>query len=94
MNWIFTEELSFYVSILEMTEETNTQNSIFFAGENVIELAMYLDLLNSYWYPTWPVVFAAAERVLSTIRQSDPDFYNHLKMISRINVKVNPKVIT
>jgi len=33
-----------------------------------------------------------AKRVLSTVKQADPDFYNHLKMISRINVKVNPKV--
>ena len=53
---------------------------------------MYLDLLNSHWFPTWPTVFAMAKRVLSTVKQADPDFYNHLKMISRINVKVNPKV--
>lgn len=55
---------------------------------------MYMDLLNSHWFPPWPTVFAIAERVLTTIRQADPDFYNHLKMISRINVKVNPKVIS
>lgn len=58
----------------------------------MIELAMYLDLLNSNCFPTWPSVFAIAEKALTNIRESDPDFYNHLKMISRNNVKVNPKV--
>jgi hypothetical protein len=53
---------------------------------------MYMDLLNSNCFPTWPVVFAIAEKSLTSIRDSDPDFYNHLKMISKINVKVNPKV--
>ena len=64
----------------------------FFIGENVIELAMYLDLLNSHLFPAWPAVFAIADRSLEVVKLADPDFYNHLKAISRINVKVNPKV--
>ena len=61
-------------------------------GENMIELSMYLDLLNSNCFPNWPAVFAVAESALTALKNSDPDFYNHLKMISKINVKVNPKV--
>ena len=64
----------------------------FVKGENVIELAMYLDLLNSHNFPNWPTVFGIAEKALTRIRQSDPELYEHLKMISKIHVRVNPKV--
>ena len=53
---------------------------------------MYLDLLNSSCFPTWPQVFAIAEQVMNTIMQSDPDLYTHLKSIATTNVKVNKKV--
>lgn len=52
---------------------------------------MYLDLLNSSCFPTWPQVFAIAEQVMNTIMQSDPDLYTHLKSIATTNVKVNKK---
>ena len=53
---------------------------------------MYLDLLNSHNFPNWPTVFGIAEKALTRIRQSDPELYEHLKMISKIHVRVNPKV--
>ena len=58
----------------------------------MIELAMYLDLLNSHNFPNWPTVFGIADKVLTRIGQSDPELYEHLKMISKIHVRVNPKV--
>ena len=57
-----------------------------------MELAMYLDLLNSSCFPTWPQVFAIAEQVMGTLSQSDPDLYTHLKAIAKTNAKVNKKV--
>lgn len=56
------------------------------------ELAMYLDLLNSSCFPTWPQVFAVAEQVMGTLSQSDPDLFTHLKAIAKTNAKVNKKV--
>lgn len=53
---------------------------------------MYLDLLNSSCFPTWPQVFAIAEQVMNTLMLSDPDLYTHLKSIATTNVKVNKKV--
>ena len=53
---------------------------------------MYLDLLNSHNFPNWPTVFGIAEKVLQRIYEGDPEFYEHLKIISKIHVKVNPKV--
>ncbi|XP_052800410.1 uncharacterized protein LOC128231514 isoform X2 [Mya arenaria] len=82
IHWLFPLQIAFQTQAMDGKDDR---------GENVIELAMYLDLLNSSLFPPWPTVFAIAEKVLSTVRQADPDFYNHLKVISRINVKVNPK---
>ena len=63
-----------------------------FLGEHVYELAMYLDLLNSSCFPTWPQVFAIAEQVMMTLSLSDPDLYTHLKSIAKTNMQVNKKV--
>ncbi|XP_053375803.1 uncharacterized protein LOC123533294 isoform X1 [Mercenaria mercenaria] len=82
IHWLFPLQIAFQPQGVDRKDDK---------GENVIELAMYMDLLNSNSFPTWPSVFAIAEKSLTDIRESDPDFYNHLKMISRINVKVNPK---
>lgn len=82
IHWLFPLQIAFQPQTPDHKDEK---------GENVIELAMYMDLLNSNCFPTWPSVFAIAEKSLTDIREADPDFYNHLKMISRINVKVNPK---
>lgn len=64
----------------------------YFVGEHVYEVAMYLDLLNSSCFPTWPQVFAIAEQVMMTLSLSDPDLYTHLKSIAKTNMKVNKKV--
>lgn len=61
-------------------------------GEHVFELAMYLDLLNSGCFPTWPHVFAIAERVMIRLQQDDPELHDHLKHIATINVQGSPKV--
>ena len=34
-------------------------------GEHVLELAMYLDMLNSNCFPSWPHVFVMAEEVMN-----------------------------
>ncbi|GFO41253.1 hypothetical protein PoB_006775800 [Plakobranchus ocellatus] len=60
-------------------------------GEHVIELAMYLDMLNSNCFPSWPHVFAMAEQVMAILQQRDPALHDHLKRIAPINAQVNPK---
>ncbi|KAK3710497.1 hypothetical protein RRG08_021313 [Elysia crispata] len=60
-------------------------------GEHVIELAMYLDMLNANCFPSWPHVFAMAEQVMATLQQRDPALHDHLKRIAPISAQVNPK---
>ncbi|XP_076453203.1 uncharacterized protein LOC143288510 isoform X2 [Babylonia areolata] len=60
-------------------------------GEHVLELAMYLDLLNASCFPTWPQVFAVAECVMQRLQEDDPEFHDHLKHIATINVQGSPK---
>ncbi|XP_052270374.1 uncharacterized protein LOC127871467 isoform X3 [Dreissena polymorpha] len=85
IHWLFPLQIAFQSQEVIDTDVKDDR------GENVIELAMYLDLLNSHLFPAWPAVFAIADRSLEVVKLADPDFYNHLKAISRINVKVNPK---
>lgn len=81
IHWLFPLQLAFQRSSEKTTE----------IGEHVYEVAMYLDLLNSSCFPTWPQVYAIAEQVMNTLMQSDPDLYTHLKSIATTNVKVNKK---
>lgn len=60
-------------------------------GEHVLELGMYLDLLNSTCFPSWPQVFAIAECVMQRLRDEDPEFHDHVKHIATINVQGSPK---
>ncbi|KAL8583033.1 hypothetical protein ACOMHN_051197 [Nucella lapillus] len=60
-------------------------------GEHVLELAMYLDLLNSSCFPTWPQVFAVADCVMQRLQEDDPEFHNHIRHIATINVQGSPK---
>lgn len=62
------------------------------AGEHVVELGMYLDLLNTSCFPTWPEVFAIAECVMQRLQDEDPELHDHLKHIASINVQGHPKV--
>ena len=57
------------------------------------ELTMYLALLNKGCFPKWPEVFAIAEKVMMTVKETDPEFHDHLKDIAQKNVKINPKVL-
>lgn len=78
MSFTFTEVVSFYC----------ISNS----GEHVLELAMYLDMLNCNCFPTWPHVFAIAEQVMMRLQEQDQKLHDHLKHIAPINAQVNPKV--
>lgn len=53
---------------------------------------MYLDMLISNCFPSWPHVFAMAEQVMMKLQQHDPELYAHLKHIAPIKAQVNPKV--
>ncbi|XP_056008915.1 uncharacterized protein LOC125662842 isoform X2 [Ostrea edulis] len=81
VHWLFPLQIAFQNSSEKTTEK----------GEHVYEVAMYLDLLNSSCFPTWPQVFAIAEQVMMTLSLSDPDLYTHLKSIAKTNMKVNKK---
>ncbi|XP_062597302.1 uncharacterized protein LOC134258744 isoform X2 [Saccostrea cucullata] len=81
IHWLFPLQIAFQAPSEKTTEK----------GEHVYELAMYLDLLNSSCFPTWPQVFAIAEQVMMTLSLSDPDLYTHLKSIAKTNMKVNKK---
>ncbi|XP_078336716.1 uncharacterized protein LOC111135431 isoform X1 [Crassostrea virginica] len=81
IHWLFPLQIAFQSPTEKTTEK----------GEHVYELAMYLDLLNSSCFPTWPQVFAIAEQVMMTLSLSDPDLYTHLKSIAKTNMQVNKK---
>jgi len=63
-----------------------------FSADHAYELAMYLDLLNRNFLPQAPEIFAVAERAMSKVKASDPEFYNHLKNVAQINPTISPKV--
>jgi hypothetical protein len=67
---------------------------VFTIGEHVLELAMYLDMLNTNCFPSWPHVFAMAEQVMMRLQQQDLELHDHLRHIAPINAQVNPKVCT
>ncbi|KAL5015854.1 hypothetical protein ScPMuIL_005443 [Solemya velum] len=81
IHWLFPLQLAFQNPSDKTTEK----------GQLVVELAMYLDLVNSTCFPTWPEVFAIADQSMKTIAQGDPELFKHLKNISVKNVKVNKK---
>ncbi|CAL1547704.1 unnamed protein product [Lymnaea stagnalis] len=79
--WLFPIQLAF------RSKEAMSDDK----GEHILELAMYLDLLNSNCFPTWPHVFAMAEQVMMRLEKDDPQLHNHLRRIAPINAQVNPK---
>ncbi|CAG5136649.1 unnamed protein product [Candidula unifasciata] len=81
VHWLFPLQLAFRNKEAMMDDK----------GEHVLELAMYLDMLSSNCFPSWPHVFAMAEQVMMKLQQHDPDLYTHLKHIAPINAQVNPK---
>ena len=81
IHWLFPLQLAF----------RNKQAMSDDMGEHVLEVAMYLDMLNSNCFPSWPQVFVMAEQVMSILQQKDPRLHDHLKHIAPINAQVNPK---
>jgi hypothetical protein len=54
---------------------------------------MYLDLFVKNLFPPWNEIFVIAAKIMQDLSVNDPDFYQHLSMISVINPRVNPRVI-
>jgi hypothetical protein len=59
--------------------------------ELIYDLAMYLDLFVKNLFPPWTEIFSLAGKIIQDLSINDPTFYEHLKRISKINPKVNPK---
>jgi hypothetical protein len=55
-------------------------------------IAMHLDLFVRHCFPKWSSVFTIASKIMTDLSTSDPEFYDHLKTISKIRTKINPKV--
>jgi hypothetical protein len=53
---------------------------------------MHLDLFIRHCFPKWSNVFTIANKIMSDLSKNDQEFYDHLKTISKIRVKLNPKV--
>ena len=66
--------------------------NIFFPGEHVYELSMYLYLLNNTCFPRWPQIYAIADHAMGRLADIDAEFYEHIKAICQRNPRVNPKV--
>ncbi|KAK7475022.1 hypothetical protein BaRGS_00033703 [Batillaria attramentaria] len=81
INWLFPLQIAF------RDKDQHSQDH----GEHVLELGMYLDLLNTSCYPSWPEVFAIAECVMQRLQDEDPELHDHLKHIATINVQGHPK---
>lgn len=81
INWLFPLQIAFR----DMDQHSRDH------GEHVLELGMYLDLLNTSCFPTWPEVFAIAEVVMQRLQEEDPELHDHLKHIATINVQGSPK---
>ena len=62
-------------------------------GELIYDLAMYLDLYVKNLFPQWNEIFIIASKIMQDLYTNDSIFYEHLKKISKINPKVNSKVI-
>ncbi|CAF0718895.1 unnamed protein product [Brachionus calyciflorus] len=60
-------------------------------SELIYDLAMYLDLYVKNLFPIWNEIFTIAAKVDQDLLINDPAFYEHLKKISKINPKINPK---
>ena len=60
--------------------------------EEIYVIAMNLDLFVRHCFPKWSNVFMIANKVMTDLSTVDPEFYDHLKAISKIRTKVNPKV--
>lgn len=62
-------------------------------SELVYDLAMYLDLYVKNLFPPWSEIFTISGKVIHDLSINDGPFFEHLRKISKINPKVNQKVI-
>lgn len=62
------------------------------AGEQVYELAMYLDLFSRTCFPSWSQIFVIAERVMLRLAELDPELHLHLTHIAQIDALVDSNV--
>lgn len=61
-------------------------------SELIYDLAMYLDLFVKNLFPNWNEIFTIAGKIVQDLSLNDPQFYEHLRRISKINPKINQKV--
>ncbi|UJR14936.1 hypothetical protein I4U23_001918 [Adineta vaga] len=59
--------------------------------EEIYVIAMHLDLFVRHCFPEWTNVFSIASKIMTDLSTNDPEFYDHLKTISKIRTKINPK---
>ncbi len=63
-----------------------------FVDEEIYVIAMHLDLFVRHCFPKWSNVFTIASKIMTDLSTNDPEFYDHLKTISKIRTKINPRV--
>ena len=54
---------------------------------------MHLDLFVRNCFPKWTEIFTIANKIMTDLSSIDAEFHDHLKNISKIRTKINPKVI-
>ncbi|KAJ8313049.1 hypothetical protein KUTeg_010422 [Tegillarca granosa] len=84
--WIFPLQVAFQVTDEDEHDFTDLERV-----DHAIDLAVYLDLFNSSFFPRWPEIFAIAELVMQILSEEDPDLFTHLKAIAINDVRVNKK---
>jgi len=53
---------------------------------------MHLDLFVRHCFPEWTNVFSIASKIMTDLSINDPEFYDHLKTITKIRTKINRNV--
>ena len=61
------------------------------ASELIYDLAMYLDLYVKNLFPSWTEIFSLAGKIVQDVAVCDPAFYDHLKRISKLEPRINPR---
>ncbi|CAF1610166.1 unnamed protein product, partial [Didymodactylos carnosus] len=59
--------------------------------EEIYVVAMHLELFVRHCFPQWSNVFTVASKIMTDLSVNDPEFYDHIKTISKIRTKINPK---
>jgi hypothetical protein len=61
-------------------------------NELIYDLAMFLDLFVKNLFPPWNEIFVISSKIMQDLSVNDPEFYDHLLMVSAINPRINPRV--